>query len=38
MELALLILHCGSEDMFVSVKWHNECFVGDVCGIAFQLS
>jgi len=38
MELALLMLYCGSEDVFVSIEWYNECFMGDVCGIAFWLS
>jgi len=37
MELALLMLHCGSEDMFLSVEWHDECLVSDFCGIASRL-
>jgi len=38
MELALLMLYCGSEDMFFSVEWHDECLMGDVCGIVSGLS
>jgi len=37
MELTLLMLYCGSEDMFISVEWHDECSMGDICGIASRL-
>jgi len=38
MELALLMLYCGSEDMLFSVEWHDKCFMGDVHGVVSGLS
>jgi len=38
MELALLMLYCGSEDMLFSVEWHDECLMGDIRGVVSGLS